>query len=299
MARGPSTSYRLKKFFRRHRLQTIAALAIVVIAGVMTVILSMWNKDRLQLSEAEGFKHRGILSQAREQHAKAQRDEAIETIKPILDSHHVGPDAQLLYALVLIDNRRSDEAVTILNNLLNDSPEIAGAAHSLLARILWESESPDAEKLKEIDYHRQQAKALLPETAEAYFLRAMTSVTIKEQLASLDKALQLDSGHYESRRLRAYTYYASRKYDLLRDDALAMTILRQRDPLGYSLRAIALRKLGKYKEAIAEYDKAIALTPDKDPQYIELSAQRCETLLDMGDYNQVISDAQACLRAIA
>ena len=87
----------------------------------------------------------------------------------------------------------------------------------LLARILWESGSLNAEKLKEIEEHRHQAEALLPETAEAYFQRAMTAVTIKEQLASLDKALQLDTGHYESRRLRAFTYYASRKYDRLKD----------------------------------------------------------------------------------
>jgi len=295
-AGAPGTTYRLQKFLRRHRSQTIAVLAMLIIAAAAVVILSMWNKDRLQLAEAEGFRHRGILSQAREQYAKAEREAAFETIKPILNSNHVGPEARLLNAGILIDNRRSDEAVTILTGLLNESPAIAGAAHSLLARILWESESPNAEKLKEIEEHRRKAEALLPETAEAYFLQAMTAVTIKEQLASLDKALQLEPDHYESRRLRAFTYYASRKYDRLRDDALVMTILRRRDPLGYSLRAIALRESGKYTEAIAEYDRAIALTPEGDSQYIDLSTQRCETLLRMGDYERVITDAQECLK---
>jgi tetratricopeptide (TPR) repeat protein len=256
----------------------------------------MWNRDRLQLVEAEGFRHRGILSQAREQYAKAEREAALETIRPILHSEHVGPDAQLLHAGILVDNRRSEEAVTILNSLLNDRPEIAGAAHSLLARILWESESPNAERLKEIDEHRRQAEALLPETAEAYFLRAMTAITVKEQLASLDKALQIDPGHYESRRLRAFTYYASRKYDRLRDDALGMTILRPRDPLGYSLRAIACREVGKYGDAIAEYDRAIALTPKDSPAYVDLSTQRSQTLLRMGEYGCVIAEAGECLK---
>ncbi len=291
IARGPSTMYRLHKFLRRHRVQAIAALAMAVVAGAVIVILSLWNRDRLQLAQAEGFRHRGILSQAREHFAKADRAAALETVKPILRSRHVGPEAQLLYAGILVDGRRSDEAVTMLGNLLNDRPEITGAAHSLLARILWESESPNAEKLKEIDEHRRQAEALLPETAEAYFLRAMTGVTVKEQLASLDRALQLDPGHYESRRLRAFTYYASRKYDQLRDDALAMVVLRPRDPLGYSLRAIAWRELGRYKEAIADYDSAIRLTPRENPQYADLSAQRCEVLLRMGDYERVVADA--------
>jgi serine/threonine protein kinase/Tol biopolymer transport system component/tetratricopeptide (TPR) repeat protein len=296
MAAAPGTTYRMQKFLRRHRSQTVAALTMLVIAVAAVVILSMWNQDRLQLAEAEGFRHRGILSQAREQYAKAERETALETLKPILHSKHVGPEAQLLYAGILVDNRRFDEAMTILNNLLDEPPEIAGAAHALLARILWESESPNAEKLKEIEEHRRKAEQLLPETAEAYFLRAMTAVTIKEQLTSLDKALQLDPAHYESRRLRAFTYYASRKYDRLRDDALVMTILRPRDPLGYSLRAIALRELGKYTEAITEYDRAISLTPRGDAQYIELFAQRCETLLRMGDYERVISDAEGCLK---
>jgi Tol biopolymer transport system component len=296
MARSPGATYRLHKFLRRHRSQAVATVAFGVLIAVVVGVLSIWNRDWLQLAEAEGLRHRNILSQAREQYAKADRTAALETITPILHSKHVGPDAQLLYAGILVDNRRSKEAVTMLGSLLNDRPEIAGAAHSLLARILWESESPDAEKLKEIDEHRQRAEELLPETAEAYFLRAMTAITVKEQLASLDKALQLDAGHYESRRLRAFTYYASRKYEKMKDDALAMTILRPHDPLGYSLRAIAWRELGRYQDAVGDYDRATTLTPKGDSQYVDLSAQRCEAFLRMGDYEHVLAEAQECLK---
>jgi len=296
LAHAPSTTYRLHKFLRRHRSQAIAGLVFGALITLVVVVLSIWNRDRLQLAEAEGFRHRSILSQAREQFAKADRAAALETVKPILRSRHVGPEAQLLYAGILVDGHRSDEAVTMLGSLLNDRPEIAGAAHSLLARVLWESESPNAEKLKEIDEHRRQAEALLPETAEAYFLRAMTGITVKEQFASLERALQLDPAHYESRRLRAFTYYASRKYDEMEHDALGMVVLRPRDPLGYSLRAIAWRELGRYEEAIADFDSAIALTPKEKPEHTDLSAQRCEVLLRMGEYERVISDAQECLK---
>ncbi|MBN1509905.1 MAG: protein kinase, partial [Sedimentisphaerales bacterium] len=296
LARGPGATYRLQKFLRRHRVGAIAALAMALVAGAAAVILSMWSQDRLQLAEAEGFRDRGILSQAREQYAKAERDAALETLKPILQSKHVGPEAQLLQAAILVDNRRSEEAVTLLNKLLNEQPAIAGAAHSLLARILWESESANAEKLKEIEEHRQKAETLLPETAEAYFLRAMTAVTVKEQLAALDRALQLDSKHYESRRLRAFTYYASRKYERLSEDASVMEALRDRDPLGYSLRARALGELRRYPEAVEEYDRALALTPRDSSQCLDLSIQRCETLLRMGRYEQVVTAAQEMLK---
>jgi len=64
----------------------------------------------------------------------------------------------------------------LLRGLLTARPEIAGAAPALLVRLLSESESVNAEKVREIEEHRRQAMALLPETAEAYFLRAMTAV---------------------------------------------------------------------------------------------------------------------------
>jgi serine/threonine protein kinase/Tol biopolymer transport system component len=296
LARGPSITYHLNKFLRRHRSKTIAAFFMLVVAGALTVILSMWNQDRLQLDEAESFRHRGILSDARTQYAEMDRNVALETIKPILNSKHVGPEARLLYVGILIDNRRSEEAVAVLEKLVNESPEIAGAAHSLWARMLWESESPDADKLKEIEQHHQRAEALLSETAEAYFLRAMTAITVKDKFASLDRALQIEPSHYESRRLRAFTYYASRKYEKMKDDALGMTILRPHDPLGYSLRAIALRELGRYQEAFIDYNNAIARVEIGSQQYVDLSTQRCQTLLRMGDYERVIDEAQEYLK---
>jgi len=70
------------------------------------------GRSRNGPGELRGSRHRGILSQAREQYAKADREAALETIKPILDSRHVGPEAQLLYAGILVDNRRSGEGST-------------------------------------------------------------------------------------------------------------------------------------------------------------------------------------------
>jgi serine/threonine protein kinase/Tol biopolymer transport system component len=303
LARGPGVTYRLGKFLRRHRSQVLTALVLAVAAGAAVIGLSQWSQGRRRLAEAQSLRHQAeglrdkeTLSQAREQYAKGDRNAALDILRSILDSRSVGPEARLLQAGILVDNRRSEEAVQILNRLLDEPQEIAGAAHALLARILWESQSLDTDKLKEIEQHRQKAQTLLADTAEAYFLRAMTALTIKEQLAALAKALELDQDHYDSLRLRAFTYYASRKYEGMKDDALGMTYLRRRDPLGYALRAIALRELGKYGEAIVQYDYAMALTAKDSPQYLDLATQRCETLLRMGRYEHLVAAAQEMLQ---
>ncbi|HSV98846.1 MAG TPA: hypothetical protein VLI39_01640 [Sedimentisphaerales bacterium] len=134
LARGPGVAYRVEKILRRHRSQVLAAVALTVLVVAAGVMLSMWNRDRAQLTEAEGFKHRSILSQARKQYAKAEREAALETINPIRDSKHVGPEARLLQATIFVDNSQPKEAMVILDNLLDEKPEIAGAAHALLAR---------------------------------------------------------------------------------------------------------------------------------------------------------------------
>jgi serine/threonine protein kinase/Tol biopolymer transport system component/tetratricopeptide (TPR) repeat protein len=305
LARAPSAVYRTRKFFRRHQSLVLAALGMVAISIGAAVLLFQWNRGRQRLEETEGLRDAAILSQARERYAKADHQAALETIRSILESRHIGPEARLLKAGILLDDRRFEEARILLMALLNERREITGAAYSLLARHLRESESLDAKKLRQIEEYRQKAEGLFPGTTEAYYLQAITADTIKKQLTALDEALALaaldatpfDPMHYECRRLRAFTYYASRKYAGLRDDALVMTILRPRDPLGYSLRAVALRELGQYEDAIAEYDHALALMGRRDPQYVDLSTERCETLLRMDDYERVIAAAQEGLKS--
>jgi serine/threonine protein kinase/Tol biopolymer transport system component len=292
LARAPKVTYRLQKFLRRRRYQTITSLTIVILIAIVLIIYSMWNENRRTLAEAESLVHGSILYQARESFAKADYAEALERSKSILNSIYVGSEAKFLYASILVQNQQSEEAAITLEELLNDKPEVAGAAYSLLTRILWENKSNNGEKLAKIREYQRKAEELFPETAEAYFLRAMTAITIHEKIELLGDALSLDPGHYESYRLRAYTYYASQKYEQMKDDALVMIVLRPKDLLGYSLRAIASKKLGNYEDSIADYDKAIELVSLKNPPHSELYVQRNEIYQIMGEYERVIADAK-------
>jgi serine/threonine protein kinase/tetratricopeptide (TPR) repeat protein/Tol biopolymer transport system component len=294
-ASPPSAIYRLRKFFHRHRSQTIgAALAAILMVGVI-VIFTMYLQLREKRIGAESFYHKNVLSEARNLFTERDFAGALKQLESILRSKHVGPDAHLLRAGILVEGHQPDEAKSELEDLLDEKPEIAGAAYALLARIIWEGPSLGPEELKKVELYRQKAEELLPKTAEAYYLRAMTAFTIPEKLKLLEEALDLDSKHYESLRLRALTYQASRRYEDLRDDALLMTYSRPKDPLAYSLRAKAFKELGDYEEAVKCYDRAIGRTPRDDPQYVELNSRRCETLIRMGQHGRASADAQACL----
>ena len=294
-ARPRGVAYVLGKYLRRHRSKFAAAGIVTVLMIAVVVISIMWNDNRIRLIRAASFADKATLSQAREAFAQNDLLTALECVKSITHSKHVGPEARLLHAGILAEGPQPKEAIAILESLLVEEPRVAGAAHALLARVYWESQEDESEKLRKTTNHRQQAEALLPETAEAYCLRAMTALTIQEKLDLLMEALHLNPGHYEAYRLRAFTYYASRKYEHLKDDALAMVLLRPRDPLGYALRARALRGLNRRDEAIKDYRSAIELSPAQDAQLARLYDECCEIHLHLGQHETAIAQAKECL----
>jgi hypothetical protein len=103
LAHAPRAGYRLRKFLRRHRAKAVAGLAFAVLTAVVAVVLSVWNRDRLQLAQVEGRRHQDILSQARQHFATRERAEALETVESLLDSKYVGPAARLLKDQILSD----------------------------------------------------------------------------------------------------------------------------------------------------------------------------------------------------
>jgi hypothetical protein len=73
---------------------------------------------------------------------------------------------------------------------------IAGRAHFLLAKILYEDQPnstiSDTESQVGWEHHRQQAEKLVPDIAKYYFLRKQTELAVSKKLELLRLALQLD-----------------------------------------------------------------------------------------------------------
>jgi len=303
LAGPPSKIYRLKKLIRKHRSQAIGTAVAGILFILIAVISVMYMKAANRSKEAESLEHKNTLSKAQEYSSKGQFQEALNKVKTVLNSEHVGPKARLLHARVVLELQGPTEAVKELEKLLNEKEEITCQAHFLLARIYLESDSGDPETTEEYQQkakeHQQKGEKLFSESAEAYFNRSMMAGNVKKALEWLKKAVNHDPGHYDSREARALTYHALRKYDEMEIDTEVMVGKDPDNSRGYALRAIARREKAIAKDerkllidAIKDHNEAIKLSPTEP----ELYDQRRQTHMKMGNYENALLDAQDCVR---
>ncbi|MEJ2705919.1 MAG: hypothetical protein P8Z79_26055 [Sedimentisphaerales bacterium] len=210
-------------------------------------------------------------------YAEGRYEAALEQIQATLKNQNLGLKGHLLHAQLLFEVGRLADAEQELQQLVKGGPEMAGAAYSLLARIYLEA---DPAKAKE---HRQHAEAILPQSAEANSLRAMTARTPEEALQWLSNALVLDPSHYESRKARALLCCGLRDYQSMTHDVDALIALRPKDSLGYALRAIVRRETGQFDEALEDHCRAIEACT-LAAEFPMLYSERCETYLRTGKY---------------
>jgi len=303
LAGPPSKIYRMKKFLRKHRAQAVAAAMIAGLFACIVLVSVMYLRGVKRVRESEFLEHKDILSKAMEIRSMGRFEGALTGLEPILNSEHVGPAARLLRARLVLELQGPRNAVKELQKLLNEQDEIACQAHFLLARIYLESDPGDPETTQEYQQkakeHQQEGETLFSESAEAYFNRSIMAGTVNKTLEWLNKAVDLDPGHFDSREARALAYYALRKYDEMEIDASVMIGNEPSNSQGYALRAIARREKAIREgekellgQAIRDHNKAITLSPDEH----ELYDQRRRTHLRMGSYEQALSDARTCVR---
>jgi serine/threonine protein kinase/Tol biopolymer transport system component/Flp pilus assembly protein TadD len=303
LAGPPSKIYRLKKLIQKHRSQAIGTAVAGILLILIAVISVMYMKAANRSKEAESLKHTDVLLKVMELRSNGQFQEALTTVKAVLNSEHVGPKARLLRSRLVLELQGPADAVKELEKLLSEKDEIACQAHFLLARIYLENHPDDPEATEEYQQkakeHQQKGEKLFSESAEAYFNRSMMAGTVNEALEWLNKAVDLDPGHYDSREARALAYLALRKYDKMETDASVMIGNQSSNSRGYALRAIARREQaiaqGKKEllaDAIRDHNKAIKLSPDEPKLY----DQRRQTHMKMGNYEKVLSDAEECVR---
>jgi serine/threonine protein kinase/tetratricopeptide (TPR) repeat protein len=298
-AGSPSTVYRMQKFLRRHRarIATVSA-ATVVAAGLL---LAGITYARLHAQRTRDS-HQKALAMVEDRLSRGEYESALSEVKPILSSRFVGSKARLLHARVLLELRGPNAGVKQLQGLLKERAEIAANAHFVLAWIYLEAAPNDPRMKTKAQYHLQRGEKLMPKTAEAYLLRAMTAQTVRETLGWLDNALEIDPTYYGARRARALAYYALGEYRRMETEASTMIGSQPGNPAGYLLRAIARREVALARndaqmldEALADHDHAAGLTALHDKRQVEFCDQRRQTLMRMGRYGPALADAETCV----
>gem|GEM_PF-479786 len=288
---GPeSAAYRFRKFLSRHRIPAISASAVVLalVLGLSVIATQRLEVKRTQTqvtSLQEQVETDRQLSAAQRLYAEGSYQAALAQIEGSLLNDTAEPKTRLLYAQILSDVGRPQDAEAQLQPLLAGEPQIAGAAHGLLARV---SIGTDPEKSRR---HQELADELTPQTGDAFTLRAMTAGSPDVTIDWLSRAVQLEPGHYPTRRARTLAYYAIRDYARMEQESEILIAMRPRDPLGYGLRAIARRHRGAFQEAVTDHTHAIELCIIGSELPV-LYAQRGETYEQMGDYANAIADAR-------
>jgi len=295
-ARSPTTVYRLRKFVRRNRMQVVAAAVAIVLACCIGALVATYSRASQQARAAAALRDQDTLQTAQNAFSERCFTEALELIGPIAGSEYVGPRARLLQANILLEGGHPQEAEEMLSSLVGTRAEIAGAAHALLARIYWQSSDGHADLLEQAAHHRNEAERLLPETADAFYLGALTALTVKETMQMLERALTLDPRHYPSRRLHACTLWASQRYSEMETDALALIVSRPGDSFGYFLSATARFEQRKYDAALQDIEQALQLITEEPARRSELLDLRCCALLALGRYQRVIAEVDSGLQ---
>jgi serine/threonine protein kinase/tetratricopeptide (TPR) repeat protein len=295
VAAPPGVVYRARKYMRRHRQAAAAAgvaLALLIIVFWAMHVYVQAGKERKHATDLE---HERILARAEDLVGEGRFSDAADVIKPLLSDTRVGRPAQLLSAKILLNQQNLEMAVSRLEQLLGTADEVAGQAHMLLASIYYEGDPRTPGRTdryyEQYKHHCREAESLIAGTADYYFLRAQGMYDVQAALHLLDKALELDSQHYESLHQRACIHYAQRDYESVLLDAQAMTTIRPNGPLGHNLKAIAFREMGRYGDALQEHNRGVTLNPNQAQYYDE----RRKTYVRMHQYEMALGDARKCV----
>jgi serine/threonine protein kinase len=293
LAGPPSTWYSLKKYTRRHRslITTLAAVCVTIIVGlcVSTGLLiriqqAMRTVTTLQ-SRVETTRHFSI---AQRLHGQGSYQAALAEIEPFLQNEFVEGETHLLYAQILFDLGRHNDAEAVLIPLMADL-QVASVAHNLLSQIKRYTHPDQAQ------VHRKQTKKLMPASANLYVLRASAAITPGDALQWLNQALELDGSHYAAHESRALLCYSFCDFTTMQKDAEALIVARSKDYLGYALLALAQREKGELQRALTNHNRAIKHCETEHELPI-LHDQRQETYWRLGNYQSAMDDAKVCIR---
>jgi tetratricopeptide (TPR) repeat protein/predicted Ser/Thr protein kinase len=289
-ARPASGLYFLRKKLSKHR-----GRVVLVVSALAVGVAGLWGGIWWPRHTAEQQRARTLVEARRAALSIQCALEAgaaghtLERAREIFDECPELPEACLVWvqARVRVARETGNDALadtaigTLRQQLARDPSQWYFGA--LLADILRVRNDPQAAEL--------QAKADrdAPDTADAWYLRSLTTLDSQRAAAFADKALQRQPAHDLAclawRRL-AYLYLQTRDFEGALRAARSLAGLEADRTEWMVFEAHVLTRLGRYREAIARCTAAIAL----DPTSIEAYRRRGVAYLCLKDYASALAD---------
>ncbi|MCS7211156.1 MAG: tetratricopeptide repeat protein [Chloroherpetonaceae bacterium] len=140
--------------------------------------------------------------------------------------------------------------------------------------------SPNARQIQPSgEVWRPLPPAKLPSSAEEYYAWAQFFVADQRLIGALhdlSEAIRLKPDYFAAIFLRAEVYFRLESFDLAVEDYTRALLLREHDAV-YVRRAEAFRALARYKDAEADYQKALSLNPSNETARMALELLQEET----------------------
>lgn len=251
LTRRPSPLRHAAKFARRRRVGLAACLALTTLLAAALWLAAVLNSAQHELRQRDAHL---LRAEAQQLYAGGDYAAALKKLALAIRLAPDAPEARLLRAACLMGMFREDQAAAELHTLTRDSrPDIAGAAHRLLARLALHDDAA-------AQRHSAQARRL-GDAGDADYLNALVSREPAEAIALLTRVIERDPGHFDAIMLRSYWHSRLGDYaSALRDSGLART-LRPRDPGPVTNLGVANRFLGNHAAAETRFREALRLEP--------------------------------------
>ncbi|MGH7133406.1 MAG: tetratricopeptide repeat protein [Phycisphaerales bacterium] len=287
LARRPNVVARVVNYVRRRKLVSGLAAALVL-AGVAGAALGVhaWSESHRANTAALQVKSQrvGIFKQeATVASAEGHFTEALSLLDRALVDAPMDVPIRRERAWVIHKLERTGEAVDLLEAICAEAPE-DWRAHYHLASIyrVW-----TGAPVGKLDEHSEQVRKLMPDTAEAFYVRSLVEKDDRAAIELLDKAFELSPGMLEVLIQRAARNAAQRNYEAaLRDMDRAATLAPKTASI-HANRGVALEQLRRFGESELAFAKAIDLNP-MVPYYW---TGRAKARLAVGQFDGALSDA--------
>ena len=287
-AQRPPIATRAIKYLRRRRVGTLLSLLCLTISIAAGVYYTKYRSSQRTVIVAEARAEeqvtRLMLFQAQSDYNAVRLETGLKRVEAVLRRQPDCIEALLLRGKFLRALGRNDDAIRHFKEVVDQRPD-HWAGHYALALAYNQAGNELA-----VD-HRREVERLKPETAPAYYLKALFETDPHRAITLLNAGLDLSPGRIELVMARSDRYRELGRYSSMLVDAEQAVALKPGWSNSHARKGQALFLLGRFQEAIRAYSRAISL----DPKFAMWWSNRASSSHEIGNYMEAIADAEMAI----